>query len=78
VLLAAGIALVGKPAPEARAVLAPPAQPSRPAAQIDVGDEVSRLENALLNEVPDLVMDQPQAAQEWIARASAIVAAAMC
>jgi hypothetical protein len=70
-----GLALVAATAPQARAVVALPAQPSQPRAQVDVASDVSRLESALAGEVPNLIVDQPQAAQEWIARASAMVAA---
>jgi hypothetical protein len=69
-----GLALVAATAPQARAVVALPAQPSQPRAQVDVASNVSRLESALAGEVPNLIVDQPQAAQEWIARASAMVA----
>jgi hypothetical protein len=70
-----GLALVAATAPQARAFVALPAQPSQPRAQVDVASDVSRLESALAGEVPNLIVDQPQAAQEWIARASTMVAA---
>lgn len=74
-LLFASMAWVSVPAPQAGAVVAPIAPPSQPAAQIDVASEVSRLESALAAEVPDLIVDRPEAAQKWIVRASAMVAA---
>jgi hypothetical protein len=74
-LLIAGVASVAVSAPQARAVVAPIAPPSQPAQQIDVASEVRGLENALADEVPNLMVDRPKAAQEWIARAAAMVAA---
>lgn len=74
-LLIAGVASVAVSAPQARAVVAPIAPPSQPAPQIDVASEVRGLENALADEVPNLMVDRPKAAQEWIARAAAMVAA---
>ena len=75
-LLIAGMASAAGPAPQAWAVVAPIApSESQPAAPIDVPSEASRLESALVDEVPNLIVDRPKAAQEWIARASAMVGA---
>jgi hypothetical protein len=74
-LLVAGIALAAVVAPQAWAIVAPPAPPSQAPAPVDIQNEASRLESALVDEMPRLIVDGPKAAQEWVAHASVMVAA---
>jgi hypothetical protein len=61
---------------EARMPPAPAAvTPPQPAAPIDVAAEASQLRQALLDEVPHVIVDRPRGKQEWIARTSAAIAA---
>src|ERR1700756_5691297 len=47
--------------------------PPPPAAPIDIAGEVSQLREALIDEVPHLIIDTPRGKQEWIARTWAAV-----
>ena len=51
------------------------ANPSWPAAPVDVAAEVARLRDQLVDEVPHLLVDQASGKEQWIARTRAMIAA---
>jgi hypothetical protein len=54
-----------RPVPPPPAPVTPQPQPAAP---IDIAGEVSQLREALIDEVPHLIIDTPRGKQEWIAR----------
>lgn len=76
----AGMLLPGLAYAEPRlspAPTSPPAaaNPAQPAAPVGVAAELAQLRDALIDEVPHLIVDRPEGRQEWIAWSRAAIAA---